>query len=63
MLATRAGDVVLGLAVRLGGPLDVRAVQASEKPLPAGSVRMTNAAGEARASSCGSGCFRFRLAA
>jgi hypothetical protein len=65
LLARRHGDVLVGLAARPGGPVDVTVIPPSLDRLSADSVRLAVDGGApARPiASCGSRCYRFRVAA
>jgi hypothetical protein len=58
MLAGRAGDVLVGLAVRPGGPVDVTAVSPDLVPLPAEAIQVTAGSRPLAVTSCGHDCFR-----
>lgn len=60
LLARRAGDVVIGIAAKQGGPVDVMAIPADLRRLPAGSVRaeLNVEPTFALPTSCGWNCFR-----
>jgi hypothetical protein len=60
MLGGRAGEVVVGLAVKAGAPIDVIAIPPDRARLQPASVRVDlNGVRLARAGSCGSSCFRY----
>jgi len=61
MIARRSGEVLVGLAVRPGGPVDLLLFGGNEEPLRSVSVRVRVGAGEERVlaqAACGPGCFR-----
>lgn len=61
MLAGHSRDVLIGLAARAGGPVDVVALASGQKPLETDSLRITVESRTARAlepTTCGMGCFR-----
>ena len=63
MLARSDGDVLFGLAVRPGGPVDLVLLSGHAGPVAADDVRVTVDTGEVVPSSCGTGCFRIEHAA
>ena len=63
-LAARGRDVLVGLGVHRGGPLDVVVVPSDETPVGPSGVRVRlggRVVSGAAATACGSGCFRFPL--
>lgn len=58
MLAGRSRDVLIGLAARPGGPVDLLAITSDGKPIRSGSVRASVDGEPAKPASCGDNCFR-----
>ncbi len=58
MIAGRAGDVLVGLRVRPGGPIDVTAIPADTKPIPKAALAITLGKQRVATTSCGGSCFR-----
>ncbi len=56
-LATHAGNLLVGIAAKAGGPIEVAALRA-ETPLATDTLRFELDGTDAEASSCGNGCSR-----
>lgn len=58
MIAGRAGDVLVGLRVRPGGPIDITVIPADTKPIPKDALAITVGRQRVAATRCGASCFR-----
>jgi len=61
LVAGRSGDVLVGLAVRSGGPVEVIAVPPDLHVLPAAAVGARAGGASPKPTSCGVRCYRFAL--